>query len=319
MTRIRSGYRRGFTLVELLVVIAIIGILVALLLPAVQAAREAARRMQCSNNLKQIGLALHNYHDTYKVFPPGNLVRVTGQGVPPPYGDGWTWHARTLMFIEQGPLYDRISSVMGTDIGGVNSAPQQLAGRQTRITVFQCPSHPTGGNNPSKNDYQLSTYNGVCGTTTFNNDQMDQVTDIGYRANGIFYLNSNTSIADILDGTTNTFMVAEVHDELKGAPNSNRMRGSDRKYNFSGAGDGNPPTDVSEYLIGMENDDPINANTRDANGFFNDDGEYAGSYHPGGAQFLMADGSARFVAETLNMTTYRALSTRANGETFGEF
>lgn len=307
--------RRGFTLVELLVVIAIIGILVALLLPAVQAAREAARRMQCSNNLKQIGLALHNYHDTFKTFPQGNVVRISGTGVPPLRGDGWTWHARILPFVEQKSLYDQVSMIVGTDIDNQNSARQLLAGRDTGLTYFQCPTHPNPGSlNPSKNGYQLSTYNGVCGSVCFNNDQLDAATDVGYRGNGIFFMNSNIRIADITDGTTNTFLVAEVQDELKGAPNSNRMPGSDRRYNFSTNSDDNPPTDISEYLIGMENDDPINANTRDASGFFNNDGEYAGSYHPGGAQFCMGDGSVRFVGQTISMTIYQGISTRDGGE-----
>ena len=95
-------------------VIAIIGILVGLLLPAVQAAREAARRMQCSNNLKQIGLALHNYESSYKRFPAGNIVRIVGSTLS---GDGWTWGSRILPFVEQTALYNRVSSVMGTDIG----------------------------------------------------------------------------------------------------------------------------------------------------------------------------------------------------------
>jgi prepilin-type N-terminal cleavage/methylation domain-containing protein/prepilin-type processing-associated H-X9-DG protein len=312
--------RQGFTLVELLVVIAIIGVLVALLLPAVQAAREAARRSQCSNNLKQIGLALHNYHDSALTFPMGNFVRVSGSGVPPLRSDGWTWHVRILPFAEQGPLYEKVRHVIGTDAGGTTSAEQLLAGRDTRLAFFQCPTHPNGGShNPSKNGYQLSTYNGVCGSTTFNNDQLDQATDVGYRGNGMFYMNSMVRFADVIDGTTNTFQVAEVQDELKGKPNSNRMRGSDRKYNFSGGSDSNPPTDISEYLVGMENDDPINADTRDSSGHFNNDGEYAGSYHPGGAQFLMGDGSVRFIAETINMTIYRGLSTRDGGEVPGNF
>jgi prepilin-type N-terminal cleavage/methylation domain-containing protein/prepilin-type processing-associated H-X9-DG protein len=312
--------RGGFTLVELLVVIAIIGILVALLLPAVQAAREAARRMQCSNNMKQIGLALHNYHDTFKTFPQGNIVRISGTGVPPLRGDGWTWHARILPFVEQKGLYDQVSMIIGTDIDNENSARQLLAGRDTRLTYFQCPSHPNPGSlNPSKNGYQLSTYNAVCGSVCFNDDQVDDVTDVGYRGNGMFFMNSSVRIADVTDGTTNTFLVAEVQDELKGAPNSNRMRGSDRRYNFSGNSDGNPPTDISEYLVGMESNDPINANTRDASGFFNNTGEYAGSYHPGGAQFCMGDGSVRFVGETINMTIYQGLSTRDGAEVVGDF
>jgi prepilin-type N-terminal cleavage/methylation domain-containing protein/prepilin-type processing-associated H-X9-DG protein len=308
--------RAGFTLVELLVVIAIIGILVALLLPAVQAAREAARRMQCSNHLKQTGLALHNYHDTYKSFPIALIVRVN---TSPLYGFGWTWQARILPFLEQNALYDQIGDAVGSDSGTSTSPLQLLAGRDTKLTMYQCPSHPTGVANPAKSGYQLSTYNGVCGSTTFNDDQTDEATDIGYRGNGIFFLNGRVSMADVLDGTTNTLIVAEVQDDLRGAPNSNRMPGSDRKYNFSSGGDGNPPTDVTEYLVGMEADDPINANTRDANGHFNNDGEYAGSYHPGGAMFVMTDGSVRFLAETINMTTYRALSTRAGGEVVGDF
>jgi hypothetical protein len=190
----------------------------------------------------------------------------------------------------------------------------------TRLSFFQCPSHPDGVQNPSKSGYQLSTYNGVCGTTTFNDDQLDAATDIGYNGNGIFFMNSLVKFGGISDGTSNTLMVAEVQDELKGAPNQNRLPGSDRRYNFSGNSDNNPPTDISEYLVGMETDDPINANTRDAAGFFNNDGEYAGSYHTGGAKFALGDGSIRFISRNINMTAYRALSTRNGGEVIdGDF
>ncbi len=146
---------------------------------------------------------------------------------------------------------------------------------------------------------------------------MDEPTDIGYRGNGIFFMNSAVRFGDITDGTTNTFLIAEVQDDLRGEPNSNRMPGSDRKYNFASGSDGNPPTDVSEYLVGMEADDPINANTRDANGHFSNDGEYAGSYHPGGCHFALGDGSVRFVSQNINMTTYRALASRNGGEVIG--
>ncbi len=308
--------RRGFTLIELLVVIAIIAILIALLLPAVQQAREAARRTQCKNNLKQIGLALHNYHDTYLVFPMANVVRFDNQV----RGDGWTWHARILPNMDQAALFNRVSSVMGTDIGNQNSTEQLLAGRGTKLTVFQCPSHPAGpGANPSKNGYHLSTYNGVAGSVCFNNDQLDAATDVGYRGDGMFHMNSRVRIADVTDGTSNTFLVAEVQDELNGTPNSNRLPGSDRRYNFSSNSDGNPPTDISEYLVGMELNDPINANHRDTAGFYNNNGEYAGSYHVGGAQFLMTDGSVRFVSQNINMNVYQGVSTRGNGEVNGEF
>lgn len=313
MKRIRS--RGAFTLVELLVVIAIIGILVALLLPAIQAAREAARRTQCSNNLKQIGLALQNYHDTYQKFPMANVVRnLSGT---PLYGDGWTWHARILPQLEQSTLYDQVFHVMGTDSGTYTSAEQSLAGRDTVLTVFQCPTHPRGPINAGagKHGYQISTYNGVCGTTTFNDDQLDQVTDVGYRGNGIFYMNSEVRMADVIDGTTNTFIVAEVQDDFKDGTD---LPGSDRKYCFAENSDGNPPTDITEYLVGMESNDPINANTRDASGYTNN-GEYAGSYHPGGAQFLLVDGSTRFVSDSIDMTTYMALGTRDGGETVGRY
>ncbi len=314
MKRIRS--RSAFTLVELLVVIAIIGILVALLLPAIQAAREAARRTQCINNLKQIGLALQNYHDTYQKFPMANVVRNLSS--TPLYGDGWTWHARILPQLEQGTLYDQVSDVMGTDSGTHTSAKQRLAGRDTVLTVFQCPSHPRGSINTGsgKYGYQICTYNGVCGTTVFNDDQLDQATDVGYKGNGMFFMNSEVRMADVTDGTTNTFIVAEVQDDFKDGTD---LPGSDRKYCFAEDSDNNPPTDITEYLVGMESNDPINANHQSSPGVYSNNGEYTGSYHPGGAQFLLVDGSTRFISDSIDMTTYMALGTRDKGEAVGKY
>jgi len=311
--------RPAFTLIELLVVIAIIAILIALLLPAVQQAREAARRTQCKNNLKQLGLGLHNYHDTYLVFPMANVVRFDNAV----RGDGWTWHARILPYMDQAALFNRVSGVMGTDVGNQNSTEQLLAGRDTKLTVFQCPSHPSGPiQNGSKNGYQISNYNGVTGSVCFNDDQLDAATDVGYSGDGMFFMNSRVRIGDVTDGTSNTFLVAEVQDELmgdNGGSNNLRLPGSDRRYNFSDNSDGNPPTDITEYLVGMELNDPINANHRDTSGFYNNTGEYAGSYHVGGAQFLMSDGSVRFVSQNINMNLYQAVGTRAKGEVTGEF
>ena len=296
-----TSSRRGFTLIELLVVIAIIAILIALLLPAVQQAREAARRTECKNNLKNIGLALHNYHDTNGAFPAGNLTNWNGSMH---YGYGWTWHSKILPFLEQNNLYDAVSNVIGTDSGGTGNTEQRLAGRDTVLTMFQCPSHPTGNLNYSgQGGYQISCYNGVCGSNTFNDDHTDGQNDIAYRGDGMFFLNSAIGMRDVTDGTTNTYFVGEVQTKLSAS-----MPGGDRHYCFSAGGDSNPPTDISEYLIGMETDatwgDPINSGGAEA----------AGSYHPGGCHFLMVDGSTRFVSENINLSNYRAHSTRSGGE-----
>jgi prepilin-type N-terminal cleavage/methylation domain-containing protein len=151
-----SKSRRGFTLVELLVVIAIIGVMVGLLLPAVQAAREAARRMQCSNNVKQIGLALHNYVGTFTKLPPGStgLPNAAGTNFN---GHGWVWHASILPFIEQSTLYDAIQGPdgMGNELGDQNSG-KPLIVRQTTVPTFWCPSQPDVRNGAQKNGYQPS-------------------------------------------------------------------------------------------------------------------------------------------------------------------
>src|SRR5690606_33556929 len=150
LKRNRSKKPNGFTLVELLVVIAIIGVMVGLLLPAVQAAREAARRMSCTNNLKQIGLALHNYHDSFNRLPAGStgVLNAAGSNFN---GHGWTWQAAILPYIEQGPLYDAIQGPdgMGNEQGDQNNG-KPLVLRDTDISVFWCPSQTDVRNGPQK-------------------------------------------------------------------------------------------------------------------------------------------------------------------------
>lgn len=313
--------RKGFTLIELLVVIAIIAILIALLLPAVQQAREAARRSSCKNNMKQIGLALHNYHDTHNSLPSGSVVLLNSSGTTYS-GHGWTWHASILPFLDQAPLYQAIqgpnNSGMGSESGGSTSAKQRLAG-QTVLSMFWCPSQPDVTSGPAKGGYSPSNYNGNMGTligSSGDNCYSGGISTAAQmaapggcmNADGVFFISSSVRFRDVVDGMSNTIFVSEVIDS-GGDSNLLGGAGSDRKHCFSGGADSNPPTEMTEYLIAAENNDPINSYGEEA----------AGSYHVGGAQFLIGDGSVRFLSENLDMTTYRSISTRAKNEVPGEF
>lgn len=310
-----SRMRRGFTLVELLVVIAIIGILVGLLLPAVQAAREAARRMQCSNNLKQIGLALQNYNGTFSRLPAGSngLPNAAGTNFN---GHGWTWHASILPYLEQTTLYDAVQGAdgMGNELGDQNTG-KPLVVKRTTLSVFWCPSQPDVRAGSQKNGYQPANYNGNMGTRIGNGNDDCICTGIAtlqdmlskpwgcMNGNGIFYVWSRTRFADVTDGLSNTIFVSEVPDS-GGDAIGGFGAGADRRTMFSTGADANPPTEMSEYLIAAEGNDPINGGAEEA----------AGSWHTGGAQFVLGDGSVHFLSENMDMKTYQAISTRAEGE-----
>ncbi len=205
-----SVRRSGFTLVELLVVIAIIGILVGLLLPAVQAAREAARRMQCSNNLKQYGLAFHNYHDTMKTFPSSMYFQtpwLTARGNRAQRAAGFAWSASILPYIEQTSLYSNLNFAVSA------VTPQHQALLSNGMPTALCPSSPTleaiqvgAANNPvsiTPPNYRFAPTNYVVCSGSFNNSQYynNPVT----QKNGAIYEDSRTKIADLTDGTSNTF------------------------------------------------------------------------------------------------------------------
>ncbi|MHB8971041.1 MAG: DUF1559 family PulG-like putative transporter [Pirellulaceae bacterium] len=203
-----AGWRRrhGFTLVELLVVIAIIGVLVALLLPAVQAAREAARRMQCSNNLKQLGLSLHNYHDVHKSFPARAVFGAANTG-PPNLPYHHTWIMSILPFIEQQPLYDSVNRrlpVWGQAIVG------------TRLPAIHCPSDstapqdPTYSNNIEWTNYSVPTAWDWWGRTSRVVNMTEGAPVNNCDSAGMFIADRNTRIGDIRDGTSNVLMVAET-------------------------------------------------------------------------------------------------------------
>lgn len=301
--------RSAFTLVELLVVIAIIGILIALLLPAVQAAREAARRMSCTNNLKQIGVALHNYHDTHRKLPIGWLGFDAGGGADFEGDPGWAWSTRILPFMEQQALYD---SLIDMDLPVTAAANDQA--RVTVVSTFICPSdvgddvfdlmnavdEETEGTTVVTR-LAKSNYPGVFGTQDIHS--VCEPGSPGYngcRGNGMFSLNRSLAFRDITDGLSNTFMVGErwskwVHSTWTGVV----------------PGGWHAPARV----VAVASDEfPPNseANVEQQTHNFS-------SYHPAGANFLLSDGHVQLITETIDLSVYNALCTRAGGESVGSF
>ncbi len=199
--------RRGFTLIELLVVIAIIAILVALLLPAVQQAREAARRSSCKNNLKQIGVALHNYHDTHNAIPPAYAASIQATGVlADPGPTGWGWGVMMLPFIEQGALYDAVrpnTEPFHEDFAtaGTPGAAQRVQLQQP-IPTYRCPSAPGPNINNHRSNYGTSNYVAIYGAHSGAGTQ----TGAG---NGCMFYNSSINFRDLLDGTSNVIIIGE--------------------------------------------------------------------------------------------------------------
>ncbi|MEX0792892.1 MAG: DUF1559 domain-containing protein [Pirellulaceae bacterium] len=326
--------RSGFTLVELLVVIAIIGVLVSLLLPAVQQAREAARRMQCTNHLKQIGLALHNYHDTYTRFPYGYRL---GQA-----GNRDMWFQRLLPFVEQEALqevYELCSRTPTSDGGNMDGSgvsyvytiPATFQGNSLGATVvsgFACPSDPA---NPAfSRGCQHGNYV-LCNGNSFFKRTPTVQRDI----RGMFYLDSNTNFSKLVDGSSNTVMGSEAM--IRGDKRDQHVYDAGAYWQGSNHGEGffstqQPPnTSLPDLIVRSDtNFDECSDGIWDAIapcedvGYedSNSSGGYrnsARSYHPGGVNIVMGDGSVRFVPETVSLDTWRALGTVHNREVVGEF
>jgi prepilin-type N-terminal cleavage/methylation domain-containing protein len=322
-----SSKQRAFTLVELLVVIAIIGILIALLLPAVQAAREAARRSQCLNNLKQIGVALHNYHDTHKCFPPGyqgdprndaagcGTIDCPGTATA---GLGWGWAVFILPFEEQGSLYDELwvnrgqavcDHPTGTQATFATSGGRdQPALQRTILSAYVCPSATDPDLNygrvwASNNYYGKSNYKGVCGV-----DWNGVNTTSGYA--GIFrniYVNGCARMRDVRDGTTNAFAIGETFNNRQFGATDTAISASFAAY-YGGIWLGIAPDTRAAGCVGQLAPAPSSyaVNGNSINAF--------GSLHPGGGQFCLADGSCRFVSENADQDTISALGTINDGQ-----
>ncbi|MCA9204109.1 MAG: DUF1559 domain-containing protein [Pirellulaceae bacterium] len=286
------GTRRGFTLVELLVVIAIIGVLVAMLLPAVQAAREAARRSSCSNNLKQLGLALHNYHDTYKSFPYGSR-----NNTAPAKTDLMGWTVSVLPFIEQGNIYD----LMNTSFNWSEAPNVQFATQ--RMEAYLCPSGPEVKADDNTN-YFTTHYYGVMGPTGVNPQSLTNYPENtsgshgGFSQAGIWYHNDVRGFNNIIDGTSNTFAFGEISWTDRG--------GNPTRYRVWTRGGR-----VNDFMAPCKN--VANQINTDQTGLFND--MSYGSQHPGGCQFGLADGSVRFVSETIDYNMLLSAASMSGGET----
>lgn len=270
--------KKAFTLVEVLVVIAIIGILIALLLPAVQAAREAARRLQCSNNLRQFGLAMHNYHASLGSFPPGFMVRGHLTGATP---GGWAWGVFLMPYIEQSPLRDKLSPAKYT-LEQVINDPALLPMLQTELAVFRCPSSRIGPLRTHQGvpNPLVASANYTCCRGFFN---FSGNTHLTKRNNGLLFGESGTRIGDVVDGTSNTFALGER--TALGANLSN-----DASWpSWCGPGGGGAMNTVSSSVS-----HPVNSAA--ATHAFS-------SEHAGGATFCLTDGSVRFVAATVDFQT----------------
>jgi prepilin-type N-terminal cleavage/methylation domain-containing protein/prepilin-type processing-associated H-X9-DG protein len=315
--------RRGFTLIELLVVIAIIAVLIALLLPAVQAARAAARRIQCTNNIKQLALATLNYESTYSIFPPGQMKLST----KPP--SGFTLFVNMLPFLEQPPLFNAWN---------FNYAYDNLYGTTARsatvLSALLCPAdiipaNPIQNGTTSNEWYGITSYGGNAGSQSH---PFSAVT-----SDGIFFYTgpaapgfNQVTIASVTDGLSNTLFLGErshfdPNYDTFAAPGWTFFSQTMGMWGWwASSSGGYGLSDVAEstyspinYVVPVAYGSPGAASLSAAT--FTTNYEYPrinafGSLHPGGANFAMVDGSVRFIKQSIAMTTYHALGTRAGGE-----
>jgi prepilin-type N-terminal cleavage/methylation domain-containing protein len=313
--------RRGFTLIELLVVIAIIAILVGLLLPAVQKVREAAARTRCSNNLKQMGLALHNYHDAHGSLPPGYYY-VPPPGTLPPPGNkalaidrpnpkvfsipqspGWGWAAYLLPYVEQDNLYKQIDFNLPVE------SPSCLAQRTTTLAVYTCPS---------------DQFTGVYTVYTITAQELAQAATNSYAANfganrqltnkpdqgdGVLYRNSRTRLTDITDGTSTTLALGERAALFTQAPWAGAMTGGALRTTPGAPVLRSHLEPSMVFPLAQAGTHVLESNRSEPYDFF--------SPHRNLVQFVFADGSVHALNTAVNLSVFQALATREGGEPLG--
>ncbi|MBS0206799.1 MAG: DUF1559 domain-containing protein [Planctomycetes bacterium] len=335
--------RRGFTLIELLVVIAIIAVLIALLLPAVQQAREAARRTQCKNNLKQLGLAMHSYHDTFNTMPPGWIGRSSGNY------SGFGWCSMLLPYFDQAPLYNILAqstSVPNMMTGlAANSSVATLRTTDSVLSALRCPSD-SGSNTAITQatgttvQFGRSNYPAVCGfdptlqgsSLTWGLPATTGIATASQRMGsfwvnqttvmwgGVFGENTRKGIRDMSDGSSNVLLVGERYTPAESSSGMAATIAGDCIW--AGTPLTASPTSGSwlQALVVGECSTRINFGTSTSGGGApRADTAGFGSLHTGGSHFTMGDGSVRFLSENVDTNTYRCLSRINDGNIVGDF
>tara|TARA_R110002095_G_scaffold198159_1_gene177570 strand:+ start:3283 stop:4260 length:978 start_codon:yes stop_codon:yes gene_type:complete len=324
--KIQTGKRPGFTLIELLVVIAIIAILIALLLPAVQQAREAARRSTCKNNMKQIGLALHNYHDTANTFPVG---AIHGATVGLPKGN---WRIGILPHIDQAPAYNQLDFVNG-DFSGNRYTNNDVL-RTLRVPTYRCPSsiHPMASTDDGNTLGGMKMdYVGISGATPALGGATACGTSSVYGGNvfcdnGLLAAFCNYRFRDITDGSSNTMIISEqsglvANKDIRASYNGGwyGWYGTTKPSKITGSADsfGGGLTSV-RYPINSNRDTLFTSLPGGANDPY-DSNTILNSMHTGGIHVLLADGAVRFISENIDFGTLSKICMRNDGQVIGEF
>ena len=309
MISVRPAPKRrvGFTLIELLVVISIIGILIALLLPAVQAAREAARKVRCQNNLHQMGIALHAYESTWGSFPMGYEAWTNAN--PLMTSPGWSWATAILPQMESRVVYDAININLPVE------DPSNLTGRMVELSSFICPSDretgrffvtQTDGTQIAQAYTNSYAANYGSGGNLAQTQVMGNIALYPKAGTGVFVCDKAFRLAEIRDGLTQTFAIGERSSALTQAPWAGVMNGSVLALSHKAPTMNQTIEPGGTQVLARAGPEPLNSRQTDTADFL--------SLHPGGALFLMCDGSVKFIGQGINMGIYQALATRRGNE-----